>query len=146
VVTGAAGFIGSDLARHLGEAGEDRLVLVDELGADQRFLNLAGVPFSDYFEKGDFLARIEADRGLPPLRAIVHLGACSSTTEADAGFLMRNNFAYTRSLARWCLRHGVRFLYASSAATYGNGEHGYSDDLDVLPRLRPLNKYAFSKQ
>jgi ADP-L-glycero-D-manno-heptose 6-epimerase len=85
------------------------------------------------------------DRGLPPLRAILHLGACSDTTETNGDFLMRNNFAYTRTLAQWCLAHGVRFIYASSAATYGDGELGYDDDIALLPRLRPRNKYAYSK-
>lgn len=144
-LTGAAGFIGSALARRLAAAGAARLLVVDRLGADQRHANLAGVGFADYWDADTFLERITADRGLPPLDAILHLGACSSTTEADSDYLMRNNFAYTRTLAEWCLRHGVRFIYASSAATYGDGEHGYSDDPELLPRLRPRNKYAFSK-
>ncbi|MGH9394478.1 MAG: ADP-glyceromanno-heptose 6-epimerase, partial [Terriglobales bacterium] len=118
---------------------------VDDLGSDRKFLNLAGRPCADVWATDAFQARINADGGLPKLAVVVHLGACSSTIEADGGFLMRNNFAYTRTLAEWCLRHGVRFIYASSAATYGDGGLGYSDDPALLPRLRPLNKYAFSK-
>ncbi|HUX66475.1 MAG TPA: ADP-glyceromanno-heptose 6-epimerase [Terriglobales bacterium] len=144
VITGGAGFIGSALAAHCAAAGA-RVAVVDALGADQRFRNLAGVALADYWDRDDFLVRIEAERALPPIAAIVHLGACSSTIEQDADFLMRNNFAYTRALAAWCLRHGVRFIYASSAATYGAGEAGHLDALEGLPRLRPLNKYAFSK-
>ncbi len=143
VITGAAGLIGSALTRRLA-AGCRGVAVVDDLGGDQRFRNLVGVGFADCWSPAEFLRRVEGD-ALPEVQAIVHLGACSSTTEQDADFLMRNNFAYTRALATWCLRHGVRFIYASSAATYGAGEHDYSDELAALPRLRPLNKYAFSK-
>ncbi|MGH9481929.1 MAG: ADP-glyceromanno-heptose 6-epimerase [Terriglobales bacterium] len=143
VLTGAAGFLGSALARRLAAAGRG-IIAVDDLGADQRWRNLAGVPLADFWSPAELLERLE--RGaVPELAAVVHLGACSSTTEQDAAFLMRNNFAYTRTLAAWCLDHGVRFIYASSAATYGDGSQGYSDAPEALPTLRPLNKYAFSK-
>ncbi|MGH9486152.1 MAG: ADP-glyceromanno-heptose 6-epimerase [Terriglobales bacterium] len=143
ILTGAAGFIGSVLAARLAAAGR-AVAAVDALGTDQRFQNLAGVPIADYCDRSEFLAALAAGRfGRPS--AIVHLGACSDTTETDAAFLLRNNFEYTRSLATWCLEHGVRFVYASSAATYGSGDAGYSDDPALLPRLRPLNAYAFSK-
>lgn len=145
VVTGAAGFIGSALVAECNRRGRSSLLLVDQLGGDQRFRNLCGLAFADFCPTDEFLARVERDRGLPRLEAVIHLGACSATTEPDGDFLMRNNFAYTRDLATWSLRHGVRFIYASSAATYGDGTLGYSDDPALLPRLRPLNKYAFSK-
>lgn len=138
--------MGSALVWHLNLQGRSELLLVDELSSGEKFRNLAGLRFSDYFEKDELLARILKDQNLPTLEAIIHLGACSATTEQDASYLMRNNFGYTRTLAEWCLRKGVRFIYASSAATYGNGEFGYSDDEAVIPRLRPMNKYAFSKQ
>ncbi|MGH9534794.1 MAG: NAD-dependent epimerase/dehydratase family protein, partial [Terriglobales bacterium] len=144
VITGAAGFIGSALAWHFNLAGHNDLWLVDELGHGQKCLNLAGLDFADYTDKGEFLERLAAG-SVPPLEAVFHLGACSSTTETDAAYLMRNNFAYTRALAKWCLARGVRLVYASSAATYGDGAQGYSEDASGLPRLRPLNAYALSK-
>src|SRR6185437_4139824 len=144
MVTGAAGFIGSRTAARCARLGA-RVVAVEEFRHDQRVANLSGIAISDFWNPAEFLKRLEAGRGLPRTGAVIHLGACSSTTETDADFLMRNNFAYTRTLAEWCLRHGVRFIYASSAATYGDGALGYGDDLAGLPHLRPLNKYAFSK-
>lgn len=145
IITGGAGFIGSALAAHLLERDRGPVAIVDEVGRDQRWRNLAGLAIGDYWDKSEFLARLEAGRPLPHPRALIHLGACSSTTETDADLLMRNNFAYSRSLALWALRHGVRFIYASSAATYGDGEQGYDDALSGLARLQPRNKYAFSK-
>jgi ADP-L-glycero-D-manno-heptose 6-epimerase len=144
VITGAAGFVGSALAWHFNRLGRTDLWLVDELGRDQKYANLAGLDFCDYAEKGEFLERLAAGP-VPKVEAVFHLGACSSTTESNASYLMRNNFAYTRALAKWCLARGVRMVYASSAATYGNGERGYSEDVALLPRLQPLNAYAMSK-
>jgi ADP-L-glycero-D-manno-heptose 6-epimerase len=145
IVTRGAGLLGSALVTRLA-AASGRVGVVDDLGPDGRFRNLAGTGIADCWESDDFLRRIAGDGGLPQLRAIVHLGACSSTTEADGDFLMANNFGYTRTLAEWCLRHGVRFIYASSAASYGDGELGYTDAPALLPRLQPRNKYAFSKR
>lgn len=143
-ITGAAGFLGSALAWHFNRQGRSDLFLVDELGSDQRFLNLTGLDFADYAEKGEFLERLAAGH-VPELEAVFHLGASSSTTETNASYLMRNNFAYTRALAKWCLAHGARLVYASSAATYGDGAQGYGEEASALPRLRPLNAYAMSK-
>jgi len=147
VITGAAGFIGSGLVARCCVEGRVPVAAVEELGSDQRFQSLARAPIADFWGSAEFLERIEAKgaSALPRIAAILHLGACTSTTEQDADFLMRNNFAYTRTLAEWCLRRGVRFIYASSAATYGDGACGYGDDLAGISRLRPLNKYAFSK-
>jgi len=146
VVTGAAGFIGSVLVAHLNQLGRSDLLLVDVLGQDDRYRNLLGLKFADYLHKDDFLARIEnGGRSLPTIEALAHLGACSSTLETDADYLMRNNFGYTRSLATWCAAQGVRFVYASSAATYGDGSQGYTESPETLDALRPLNKYGFSK-
>lgn len=144
-ITGAAGFIGSALAWHCNQAGRHDLLLVDDLGRDARFRNLCGLDFDDYLDKDEFLARIENGRPLPELEAVFHLGACSSTLETDAGYLMRNNFAYSKAVAQWCLARGVRLIYASSAATYGDGAQGHADHLASLPRLQPLNAYALSK-
>lgn len=146
VVTGGAGFIGSALVWKLNQLGRDDIVVVDQLGTDEKWRNLVPLRFAEYIDKDDFL-RLVVDRELiPPPEAIVHLGACSSTTERDADYLMRNNYRYTRTLAEWCLARDVRFIYASSAATYGDGSAGYSDDDGVTPTLAPLNKYGYSKQ
>lgn len=144
VVTGAAGFIGTNLVRALNAAGREDVIVVDELGCDEKWRNLTDQAFADYLDLDEFRARVLAD-DLPALDAVIHLGACSSTTETDADYLMDNNFAYTRDLCEWCVRHRVRFVYASSAATYGDGSHGYADDHDGLADLRPLNMYGYSK-
>lgn len=145
VVTGGAGLIGSALLRHLLTHRRGTLAVVERLGTDGRYDNLSGLDLAEFWDADDFLRRVENGGALPPIEALVHLGACSSTTEPDARFLMENNFAYSRTLAIWCLQHDIRFLYASSAATYGDGSLGYSDDLRCLPRLRPRSPYAFSK-
>ncbi|MDZ4781158.1 MAG: ADP-glyceromanno-heptose 6-epimerase [Planctomycetia bacterium] len=146
VVTGGAGFIGSALVWKLNQLGRTDLLVVDELGCDEKWQNISALRFADYLHKDEFLRRVEEDRWETRPEAIVHLGACSSTTERDADFLMRNNYRYTRTLAEWCLARDVRFIYASSAATYGDGDRGYSDDDRATPTLLPLNKYGYSKQ
>lgn len=144
IVTGAAGFIGSVVAANLASRGW-LVTAVDALGGDGRFRNLSGVPLAGYWDRDELLPALAAGRIRPAPEAILHLGACSSTLETDAGFLLRNNFAYSRDLAEWALAHGIHFVYASSAATYGNGESGFDDGLELLPLLRPVNAYAFSK-
>jgi ADP-L-glycero-D-manno-heptose 6-epimerase len=146
IVTGGAGFIGSALVWHLNQQGIDDILVVDELGREEKWQNLASLRFADYLHKDDFLQLLERDAFKSHPRALVHLGACSSTTEQDADFLMRNNYRYTRTLAEWALARDVRFIYASSAATYGDGARGYCDHDDVTPTLLPLNKYGYSKQ
>jgi ADP-L-glycero-D-manno-heptose 6-epimerase len=153
VVTGAAGFIGSALAYRLNQLGHDNLILVDALGTDARWKNLVPLRYADYVDRKDFLDGILAGRyDESGIEAVFHLGACSSTTESDAGFLLRNNFEYTKHLAQWCASHKtrgrkpVRLIYASSAATYGDGALGYADDHALIPDLRPLNGYGYSKQ
>ena len=144
VVTGAAGFIGRNMVAELNARGVDDLLLVDNLGSDEKWRNLVGLRYDDILDAQQFLARVEAE-SLPGIDAIIHLGACSATTEHDAGFLLRNNSQYTRTLCEWSLRHGARFIYASSAATYGDGSKGYDDDLSTLDQLAPLNMYGYSK-
>ncbi len=145
VVTGGAGFIGRHTVAELNARGEDNILIVDQLGTGEKWRNLQGLRFDDYLEKDAFRERVRADR-LDGVRAIVHLGACSATTERDASYLMDNNYRVTRELCEWCLTHGARFVYASSAATYGDGQLGYSDDDFVTPQLQPLNAYGYSKQ
>jgi ADP-L-glycero-D-manno-heptose 6-epimerase len=145
VVTGGAGFIGSALIWQLNQQGRENILAVDALSGDERWKNLARLRFADYLDRDDFIAKLESGRLDGAIEGVLHLGACSSTTENDLGFLMRNNYEYTKRLAVWCLEYKKRFVYASSAATYGDGELGFSDDPAILPRLKPMNGYAFSK-
>jgi len=144
VVTGGAGFIGSCFLRKLNDAGIDNIIVVDNLGSSEKWRNLLGKRFADYVRKDDFLRMVQAGR-LSDVDTVVHLGACSSTTVTDATYVIDNNYAYSRSLAVWALDAGARFIYASSAATYGDGSQGYDDDESGLERLRPLNVYGYSK-
>ncbi len=147
VITGATGFIGSGLVRGLNDAGRSDLVLVDRLGNGEKWKNLVGKRFLELVDKQAFLQQLlqgELD-GEGQVEAVLHMGACSATTELDADYLYRNNYEYTRLLASWCMEKGVRFIYASSAATYGGGEHGFMDLEDGLQRLKPLNMYGYSK-
>ncbi|MCF7838118.1 MAG: ADP-glyceromanno-heptose 6-epimerase [Candidatus Marinimicrobia bacterium] len=147
IVTGGAGFIGSNLVAALNARGCEDILVVDRLGTGAKWRNLNGLVFADYEDNAVFRRRVVAG-GLPPeTRTVFHLGACSATTEADADYLMDNNYGYTRDVCRAALARGARFIYASSAATYGAGEHGYQDaPLEGLTRLRPLNMYGLSKQ
>jgi ADP-L-glycero-D-manno-heptose 6-epimerase len=146
VVTGGAGFIGSVFVAKLNAEGIDGIVVVDELGTSEKWKNLVKRRYVDYIHKGVFLGMVDADRVPFPVEAIVHLGACSSTTERDADYLMENNFHYTGLLAEWALTRGTRFVYAGSAATYGDGAQGFSDEDEATRRLRPINMYGYSKQ
>ncbi|MDB5051001.1 MAG: rfaD [Fibrobacteres bacterium] len=148
IITGAAGFIGSALAWRLNQAGNNNLLLVDELDKSSKWKNLVPLAYQDYMDKAGFLDAVTGG-GLEgrEIEAVLHMGACSSTTEMDAGYLAKNNFEYSRILAEWCLNRSkpIRFIYASSAATYGDGKQGYRDDHVLLPALRPLNPYGYSK-
>ncbi|MEO7426872.1 MAG: ADP-glyceromanno-heptose 6-epimerase, partial [Fibrobacteria bacterium] len=148
VITGAAGFIGSALAWRLNGMGRHRLLLVDQLGTSAKWKNLVPLRYSDYMEKADFLEAIRnGSFSGQDVEAVIHMGACSATTEMDASYLAKNNFEYSKRLASWCLDRAkpIRFIYASSAATYGDGENGYGDDHAALANLRPLNMYGYSK-
>jgi len=148
LVTGGAGFIGSVLVGALNRwHGLDRIVVVDELGAGEKWRNLSPLAFEDYVEAGDFYGKLEQKASaFGDFTHIFHLGACSSTTERDAAYLARNNYGCTRQLAEWALKRGSRFVYASSAATYGDGSAGMDDLSDNLAGWRPLNAYGWSKQ
>ena len=145
IVTGAAGFIGSNLVAALNARGDSDILAVDELGTDEKWKNLVGLDFQDYWEKDDFLFALRDD-SLGKVDTVFHLGANSSTTEKYASHLVENNYRFTRELCEWCMHHDIRFIYASSAATYGDGSLGYSDSDDVTPTLKPLNMYGYSKQ
>ena len=144
LVTGGAGFIGSALVWALNRRGCDDIVVCDRLGTDEKWRNLAPLRFAEFVEADDLLARLK-NGVLGKFNLVLHMGACSSTTERDAGFLFRNNFKFTRDLADWSLAKKARFVYASSAATYGDGSAGMEDDDTRLDALRPLNMYGYSK-
>lgn len=144
VVTGAGGFIGRNVVAELNTRGHENLLLVDSMGCDEKWRNLLGLQYEDLLNPDEFLANVEKGK-VAELDAMIHLGACSSTTERDADFLLRNNYRYTRTLCEYSLRENTRFIYASSAATYGDGSHGYSDDVAELAILQPLNMYGYSK-
>lgn len=143
VVTGGAGFIGSAIIHALNKRGISDILVVDVADHPEKEKNLAALKYAKLAGKSEFL-QDAMRRSLPKVSAIIHMGACSSTTEMDLEFLRKNNFEYTREMALFALEKDVRYIYASSAATYGNGEQGYSDD--KLLGLRPLNPYGDSKQ
>lgn len=144
VVTGGAGFIGSGIVRHLNEKGITNLLLVDDLGKTEKWKNLVGKKFIDLISKNHLLNWLEGKEAI--IKAFIHLGACSDTMETDASYLLENNYRYSIRLAEYALRNNQRFIYASSAATYGDGSKGFVDDTNHLYTLQPLNMYGFSKQ
>lgn len=145
LVTGGAGFIGSAVIWELNRRGYENILVSDHLRSSEKWKNLVPLRFRDYIE-ADQLARILDERrtALRDTRAIFHLGACSATTETDAAYLIRNNYEYTKMLGHFALANGSRFVYASSAATYGSREQNLSDTIP-LTELRPLNMYGYSK-
>lgn len=147
IVTGGAGLIGSLVIWKLNREGIDDILVVDHLGTSDKWKNLAPLKFGDYLEKDVFrtMVRDNAFAG-KKIDGIFHLGACSSTTERDASYLIDNNFRYTAELATFAVERQIRMIYASSCATYGDGSCGYRDDENGIERLRPLNMYGYSKQ
>jgi len=144
LVTGGAGFIGSALVWALNRRGCDNIVVCDRLGTDEKWRNLTPLRFADYVEADALLPRLQSG-ALGRFELVLHLGACSATTELDAGYLIRNNYEFTKDLAGWALAKQSRFVYASSAATYGDGSAGMDGDETKLDSLRPLNMYGYSK-
>lgn len=145
IVTGGAGFIGANVVRGLNARGIDDIVVVDRLRDGAKWRNLLGLRVEDVVDKDDFRLDVREGALAADIDAVIHLGACSSTTETDADYLLDNNYRYTRELCEWCLEEGIRFVYASSAATYGDGALGYSDEDRATPGLAPLNMYGLSK-
>ena len=146
VVTGAAGFIGSCILAALNAAGRSDILIVDHLDNDLKPKNFRSKKFLEYLDKSDFLASVRKNQVPDSVECIIHMGACSSTLLQDAKYYEENNFLYTKTLAQWALEHKVRFIYASSAATYGDGAQGYSDDHALIKNCKPLNLYGKSKQ
>ncbi|HZC56593.1 MAG TPA: ADP-glyceromanno-heptose 6-epimerase [Xanthobacteraceae bacterium] len=144
LVTGGAGFIGSNVVADLNEAGRADIVVNDLLGSEGKWRNLASRQIADFVPPADLARWLEGRK----LDAVIHLGAISSTTATDGDAIMENNFRLSLRLFDWCASNRTPFIYASSAATYGDGQQGYSDDWssDELKRLKPLNLYGWSKQ
>jgi ADP-L-glycero-D-manno-heptose 6-epimerase len=153
LLTGGAGFIGSAVLWALNRAGFDRVVVCDLLGHSDKWKNLAALRFEDYVEASVLFDRLGESGGTPGGAAaglgsfdfVFHLGAESSTTTTDLPYLMRVNYEFTKRLGAWSLAQGARFVYASSAATYGDGSEGMTDEAEGLERFRPLNPYGWSK-
>ncbi len=143
VITGAAGFIGSCLVKYLNEQNFFRLVLIDDLKIEDQWTNLVGKKFEAIISQADTFRFLQG-RG-EEIFALIHLGACSDTTEKNADFLLENNYRFSIKLAEYAFEHAIRFIYASSAATYGDGTLGFSDDESKLESLHPLNMYGYSK-
>ncbi|MEO6655455.1 MAG: ADP-glyceromanno-heptose 6-epimerase [Pyrinomonadaceae bacterium] len=142
IVTGGAGFIGSAVVWRLNEWGYDDILIVDDLDETEKWKNLVPLRFNDYIDKWEFSDDLDKFKGV---ETIYHLGANSSTTETNSSHMIHNNYQYTRDLAEWSLANNTRFIYASSAATYGDGSAGMNDGTDELDSLRPLNVYGYSK-
>ncbi len=146
VVTGGAGFIGSALIWKLNQLGRTDIIVVDALRTGDKWKNLVKRQIWGVIHKDQFLSWLERAPEEKQIEAVVHLGACSSTTERDVDYLNANNTQYSMALFTYCRDRSIPFVYASSAATYGNGEHGYGDDPAGILQLRPINPYGWSKQ
>lgn len=143
IVTGGAGFIGSCIVRTLNDMGIDDIVIVDHIATTEKWMNMRNKRYLEYINRDEFLQRLPEFAGR--VTHIIHMGACSSTTERDFDFLYKNNFEYTKTLYKFCTENQISFIYASSAATYGDGSEGFDDQMNIK-RLRPLNGYGYSKQ
>ena len=143
VVTGGAGFIGSNIVRALNESGYDDILIVDNLGKDEKYKNLIGLKFSDYIHCDDFLEYvINANFNESDIEVIFHEGACSDTMEYNVNYMIKTNYEYSKALLNFCVESDIEFIYASSASTYGGGENGFSENEKCENALNP---YAFSK-
>ena len=145
IVTGGAGLIGSSLIWGLNQRGIEDILVVDHLAESEKWKNLRALKFADYMEREDFMAKIDRKESFGKIEGILHMGACSATTERNATYLIHNNFEISKRLALMAVENTIRFIYASSAATYGDGALGYDDNEDQLELLRPMNMYGYSK-
>ena len=142
IVTGGAGFIGSNIVSSLNRRGESEILVVDDMSDGRKMHNLSDLNIADYLDKDDFRERILRDEKFPNIEAIFHQGACSATTEWDGRYLMRDNFEYSKLLLQWSQKIKAQFLYASSASVYGLGDNGFQEQRSCE---RPINMYAYSK-
>ncbi len=144
ILTGGAGFIGSCFLWKLNQEGISDIIVVDHLDNTDKWKNLVGKKFLDYIQKDDFFEMVRTHK-LPVPEYVIHMGACSSTTNTDGNYYIKNNYEYSKTLAEWALSNDAYFMYASSAATYGDGKQGYEDSERALYDLVPLNMYGYSK-
>ena len=142
IITGGAGFIGSCMVRTLNDAGINDIVIVDDIASTDKWMNMRNKKYLEYVHKSEFLEKLPTYKDV---KAIIHMGAQSATTEKDFDYLWKNNFEYTKALWNYCAEKHISFIYASSAATYGDGEQGFDDWMDI-DKLLPLNGYGYSKQ
>jgi len=142
IVTGGAGFIGSNLIQALNLRGEKNILLVDHLANGRKMHNIADLDIADYIDKMEFIEKIKSPDYFKDIRAVFHQGACSATTEWDGRYVMSNNYDYSKRLLQWCNAKNINFLYASSASVYGNGKHGFRVKRECE---YPINMYAYSK-
>ena len=145
IVTGGAGFIGSNLVGRLCQTGHDDVVVVDDLQCGQKFSNVVEYDLMDYWSSEEFLSHLLDDKFGEKPRVVFHQGACSDTTEWNGAYMMKNNFTFSKIVFEYCLKFNIPFIYASSAATYGDGKLGYNDDHEIVDKLNPLNPYGVSK-
>lgn len=143
IVTGGAGFIGSCMVRTLNNMGIEDIIIVDHICETDKWMNMRNKKYTEYIKREEFLDRLP--EFAEKTTHIIHMGACSATTEKDFDFLYKNNFAFTKTLWKFCAKNQISFIYASSAATYGDGKQGFDDKTDINI-LRPLNGYGYSKQ
>lgn len=148
IVTGGAGMIGSAFIWKLNEMGEKDILVVDKLRNEEKWLNIRKREYADWVDRDNLKEWLSCEENAKKIRAVVHMGACSTTTETDGDYLMDNNYGYSKFLWDFCSKRNLKYIYASSAATYGMGELGYNDDVgpEDLQKLRPLNKYGYSKK
>jgi len=146
IITGGAGFIGSAICWKLNTGGYNDILIVDTDTNGTKQNNLDNLKYADFIEKDTFLKQVNSGAINYKVDSIFHEGACSSTTEENMEFLKENNVEYSKDLGKWCLKNNVKYIYASSGATYGNGELGFDDDIDLIHKLKPMNKYGLSKQ
>lgn len=142
IVTGGAGFIGSCMVRTLNDMGIEDIIIVDNIASTDKWRNMVNKKYTEYIHRSEFLAKLDT---LEEVDGIIHMGACSSTTERDFDYLYKNNLEYTKALWKYCAKKEISFIYASSAATYGDGTLGFDDNADIS-KLCPLNGYGYSKQ
>ncbi|KAA0259561.1 ADP-glyceromanno-heptose 6-epimerase [Deferribacter autotrophicus] len=143
LLTGAAGFIGSVILKHLNNNGISDILCVDRLGEKIKWRNLVAKKFTDFIDREEFIESLDKFNNID---FIIHMGACTDTTEFNLDYLMDINYEYSKKLFQFATTKKIPIIYASSAATYGNGELGYNDDESLIPELKPLNPYGFSKQ
>ncbi|MFW0884306.1 ADP-glyceromanno-heptose 6-epimerase [Candidatus Acidulodesulfobacterium sp. H_13] len=142
IVTGGAGFIGSNIVEALNKKGKTDILVIDDLTDGKKMHNLTDLDILDYMDKDDFITNIKSGYNFGNIEAIFHEGACSSTTEWDGRFIMKNNFEYSKELLKWCLKTGAQYIYASSASVYGTGKKGFIENRSCE---HPINMYAYSK-